>query len=127
MIKKLRLLLGSVSLLIVAISVFTLTTENESKKEYLSLDEQRLQHAKVVASSPFKETLTWDKKKRKQAGLPPNRYFEQMWELSINPSTGKLDNDELNIIRENLIARDVYTHFYNSFDGRKTCYRYTYD
>ncbi|RZN74491.1 MAG: hypothetical protein EVB12_08285, partial [Winogradskyella sp.] len=102
MIKKLRLLLGSVSLLIVAISVFTLTTENESKKEYLSLDEQRLQHAKVVASSPFKETLTWDKKKRKQAGLPPNRYFEQMWELSINPSTGKLDNDELNIIRENL-------------------------
>ena len=55
--------------------------------------------------APFKETLTWDKKKRKQAGLPPNRYFEQMWELSINPSTGKLDNDGLNIIRENLIAR----------------------
>ncbi|MBT8246026.1 MAG: DUF5011 domain-containing protein [Winogradskyella sp.] len=105
MTKKLRLLFSSISLLIVAVSAFTFMTQNESEEALQTLEEQREAHAKLVENSPFKETLTWDKKKRKQAGLPPNRYFEQMWELSINPSTGKLDNDELNIIRENLRAQ----------------------
>ena len=105
MTKKLRLLISSISLLIIAISIFTLIAEKENKQEKLILEEQRAQHAKVLANSPFKETLTWDKNKRKLEGLPPNRYFEQMWELTINPSTGKLDQGNISVLREELIQR----------------------
>ena len=105
MSKKLRILLGGITALLLAIGIFTFVTSTKDTHETQTIEQQRVTHAKLIENSPFKETLTWDKKKRKQAGLPPNRYFEQMWELSINPSTGKLDNDGLNIIRENLIAR----------------------
>lgn len=67
-----------------------------------SLENLREQHTQFLINSPFKETLTWDKKKRKLEGLPPNRYFEQMWGLTINPATGKLDDGNLTIIREQL-------------------------
>ncbi|MFD1062503.1 immunoglobulin-like domain-containing protein [Winogradskyella litorisediminis] len=102
MTKNLRFLIGGITVMLLAIGTFTYVSKTQEIN--LTLEEQRAAHAKIVANSPFKETLTWDKKKRKQAGLPPNRYFEQMWELSINPATGKLDNDELNVIRESLRA-----------------------
>ncbi len=102
MSKKLRILLGGITALLLAIAFFTFVTSTRDTHETQTIEQQRETHAKLIENSPFKETLTWDKKKRKLAGLPPNRYFEQMWELSINPTTGKLDNDELNIIRENL-------------------------
>ncbi|GAA3631342.1 hypothetical protein [Flavivirga jejuensis] len=66
------------------------------------ISKQREQHSEFLKNSPFIETLTWDKKTRKQKGLPPNRYFEQMWELTINPGTGKLDIEELTNLREQL-------------------------
>ncbi|WP_299115474.1 immunoglobulin-like domain-containing protein [uncultured Winogradskyella sp.] len=102
MTKKLRVLLGSISLLIVAVSAFTFLTENQSNQAQKTLQEQREAHAKVMENSPFKETLTWDKKKRKKEGLPPNRYFEQMFELTVNPSTGRLDDGNIAILREEL-------------------------
>ena len=105
MTKKLRLLLGGVSVLILAVSAFTFTSQNESEKENQIIEEQRKAHAKVIENSPFKETLTWDKKKRKLEGLPPNRYFEQMWELTVNPATGKLDQGDVAILREELLQR----------------------
>ena len=105
MTKKLRLLLGGVSLLILAVSAFTFTSQNESEKKNQIIEEQREAHAKVIENSPFKETLTWDKKKRKLEGLPPNRYFEQMWELTVNPATGKLDQGDVAILREELLQR----------------------
>ena len=70
----------------------------------LSLEEQRSMHQYHLDNSPFKETLTWDKSKRKNEGLPPDRYFEQMWELTLNPATGKLEDGELTLLREQLIA-----------------------
>ncbi|MDO1502255.1 DUF5011 domain-containing protein [Winogradskyella maritima] len=103
MTKQLRVLGGSLVALatIVMASVYFWPSSTAESTE-LTLEEQRKAHEKVMANSPFKETLTWDKKKRKREGLPPNRYFEQMWELTINPATGKLDNEELNITREQL-------------------------
>ena len=80
--------------------IFYLSNETLLKDD---LSKQREQHSEFLKNSPFSETLTWDKKKRKQNGLPPNRYFEQMWELTINPSTGKLNDGELTMLREQLI------------------------
>ncbi|NMH89248.1 immunoglobulin-like domain-containing protein [Flavivirga algicola] len=79
--------------------IFYLSNEKSLKDE---ITKQREQHAEFMKNSPFIETLTWDKKTRKQKGLPPNRYFEQMWELTINPGTGKLDVEGLTNLREQL-------------------------
>ncbi|RNC88234.1 MAG: DUF5011 domain-containing protein [Winogradskyella sp.] len=105
MIKKLRYIASTLTILLIAVSAILLLTKNEKKNSELTLEEQRAAHAEVVANSPFKETLTWDKKKRKKEGLPPNRYFEQMWELTVNPSTGQLDDGELTVLREQLVQQ----------------------
>lgn len=73
--------------------------------DQLTIEQQRQQHKNYLVNSPFKETLTWDKTKRKLNGLPPNRYFEQLWELTINPTTGKLDDGELTLLREQLVQQ----------------------
>ena len=74
--------------ILLLISVVALIFLNNNQNSELTLEQQRKAHAEIIANSPFKESLTWDKKKRKNEGLPPNRYFEQMWELTVNPSTG---------------------------------------
>lgn len=45
-------------------------------------------HAKNLAKSPFKETLSLSKTQRKSQALPPNKYFESEWELTMDPETG---------------------------------------
>nr|WP_321233007.1 GEVED domain-containing protein [uncultured Psychroserpens sp.] len=87
-------------LLIALLNDFQLKADINSN---LTIQQQRELHKNHLNNSPFKNTLTWDKKKRKQNGLPPNRYFEQMWELTLNPSTGRLDDGELTVLREQLI------------------------
>ncbi|SDB62491.1 Por secretion system C-terminal sorting domain-containing protein [Flavobacteriaceae bacterium MAR_2010_188] len=77
-------------------------SEVENSNQQSSLEEQRQTYQKYLENSPYKETIAWDKKTRKQHGLPPNKYFEQMWELSINPATGKLDDGKLAILREEI-------------------------
>ena len=51
----------------------------------------RKQHADFLNNSPYKKSLLLSKKQRKALGLPPNKYFEREWELSMNPRTGKPD------------------------------------
>ncbi|WP_411766068.1 fibronectin type III domain-containing protein [Winogradskyella sp. A3E31] len=102
MTKKLRVIGGCLVVLtaIIATSIFWMPQQSETN---LTIEEQRKAHEALLANSPFKETLKWDKKKRKLNGLPPNRYFEQMWELTINPATGKLETEGLTQIREQLL------------------------
>jgi hypothetical protein len=104
MIKKLFLL--ATVLIIFTTLLFVINNKsNKPTDEKLTVEQQRLHHKKYLAKSPFTNTLAWDKKKRKLNGLPPNRYFEQMWELTINPTTGKLDDGELTVLREQIIAQ----------------------
>lgn len=49
----------------------------------------REKHATFLKNSPFKKTLKLSKKERKSIGLPPNKYYEREWELTMNPATGK--------------------------------------
>jgi chitodextrinase len=101
MIKNLRLLISSLSVLLIIGLVFTYS--NKETKEKNAIDSQRELYAEFLKNSPYQETLTWDKKKRKLEGLPPNRYFEQMWEMTINPSTGQLEDGKLAQLRMQLI------------------------
>jgi hypothetical protein len=35
--------------------------------------------------SPFKKTIQLSKEERKENGLPPNKYYESEWELTMSP------------------------------------------
>ena len=102
MSRKLRFLVGGLTIaLLVSGTIFTLLPKKINQEQ--SITELRKAHEEFLKNSPFKETMTWDKKKRMLNGLPPNQYFEQMWELSVNPATGRLDDGELTLLREQLI------------------------
>ena len=58
-------------------------------------DYKRSVHLKNLNNSPVKQTYKLSKTERKKINLPPNQYQEKMWELSMNPMTGKPDIDDL--------------------------------
>ena len=45
-------------------------------------------HRYHLENSPFKETSKLSKKERLAEGLPPNKFNEQMYDLTLDPSTG---------------------------------------
>lgn len=59
-------------------------------------------HAKNLANSPFKNTLQLSKKERKAMGIPPKKYYEMEYELTMNPETGKPTPEKLILLREQL-------------------------
>ena len=62
-------------------------------------------HKENLESSPFKETLKLSKAERKALKIPPNRYFEEMYELTMNPITGRPDFENLRIVREQMLSQ----------------------
>lgn len=84
------------------------TTEevNSSKPKKQKVDKAtkklRKLHALHIKKNPFQKTLAMTKSERKNAGIPPNKYYEQEWVLSMNPSLGKPTPENLSTIRETL-------------------------
>ena len=52
-------------------------------------------HENYLKNSPFKKTYNLSKAERKKIELPPNKYSEKMWELSMNPVEGKPNIEKL--------------------------------
>ena len=52
-------------------------------------DNSRSIHQNHLDNSPFAESYNMTKSERWKNDLPPNKYSEKMWELSMNPLTGK--------------------------------------
>jgi photosystem II stability/assembly factor-like uncharacterized protein len=78
--------------------------ENILKKEEVS-EEIRLlrkKHEEFLNNSPFKKTKNLSKKERKALGIPPNKYYEQEWELSIDPATGRPLTENLAELKKRL-------------------------
>ena len=65
--------------------------------------ELRKCHEENLEKSPFKKTLELSKKERRAMGIPPNKYFETEWELTMNPETGKPDTQNLVELRKKLL------------------------
>ncbi|MDA8640559.1 Ig-like domain-containing protein [Flavobacteriaceae bacterium] len=57
----------------------------------LKKDSPEQLHKHFLENSPYKETHKLSKKERFKAGLPPNKYYEQIYDLTIDPLTGKQD------------------------------------
>ena len=70
---------------------------------------KRLVHSYNLKNSPVKSTYNLTKSERRDIGLPPNKYQEKMWELSMNPMTGKTEIDKLfklqNELRESRMSK----------------------
>ena len=64
----------------------------------------RVKHKFFLDNSPFKETKGLTKTQRKANSLPPNAYFEEEWELTMNPEKGRPTPENLEAIREQLNA-----------------------
>ena len=62
----------------------------------------RKKHAKNLANSPFKKTMTLTKAQRKALAIPPNKYFETEWELTMDPETGAPTPEKLIQVKEQL-------------------------
>ncbi|WP_299670719.1 PA domain-containing protein [uncultured Polaribacter sp.] len=54
-----------------------------------SIDRLKELHAKNIEKNPFKETLKLSKNERKSLGIPPNKYNEEQWILTMNPKLGR--------------------------------------
>lgn len=46
-------------------------------------------HKENIDNNPFKESLKLSKKERKGLGIPPNKYNEEQWILTMNPELGR--------------------------------------
>lgn len=74
---------GSILLALIIFGYF-LVCSNDATIENI-----RDKHASFLANSPFKKTLQLSKSERKALRIPPNKYYEREWELTMNPETGK--------------------------------------
>jgi hypothetical protein len=106
--------------LIISMFVFTLNfgQSNDSKSESRSnkstavalnksftkkqAKAARKKHAKNLANSIYKKSLTLSKKERKALGIPPKKYYEMEWELTMDPIRGKPTPEKLIHVREQL-------------------------
>jgi hypothetical protein len=57
-------------------------------------------HKNFLQESPFAEVSLLSKKERKAQGLPPNKYLEREWELTMNPELGRPTFENLSEIRK---------------------------
>jgi len=51
--------------------------------------ELRKAYEHYLQNSPFKKTLQLTEEQRIALGIPPNKYYEREWELTMNPATGR--------------------------------------
>lgn len=102
--KKTLLCLSSICV-VVTIGLFVLDNTNDSDSKISDL---RKQHEQFLKNSPFKETLKLSKKERKANGLPPNKYSERIWELTMNPNTGKPEPEKLFEVQEKLRKKALF-------------------
>jgi hypothetical protein len=109
--KKISLLIFSI--LIVALAIFVITkddatikndaTKNENAS--VSVEELKQKHKENLEKSPFTENLKLSKKERLANGLPPNKYFEEQWELTMNPALGRPTPEKVLELQQQLLEQ----------------------
>lgn len=65
-------------------------------------------YTRVVQNHPFNTTLNLTKEERIANGIPPNKYFEEMYLLQINPYTGRTHPENVYKLQQELKAKRAY-------------------
>jgi PA domain/Secretion system C-terminal sorting domain len=116
---KKNLLLIFICLLITSIgySQFKKTNKNKttkfekknlvykSQKPTKEITLLRKKHAAFLKNSPYSKTLKLSEEEREEAGIPPNKYYESEWELTMSPSQGRPITENLDLVRKDLEAK----------------------
>tara|TARA_R110001583_G_scaffold195462_1_gene373946 strand:- start:4637 stop:8917 length:4281 start_codon:yes stop_codon:yes gene_type:complete len=107
--KKYQLILITASVLIFMIFANHIYNfdDNKIKETDLIILSLKENHKQFLANSPFKKTLKLTKKQRKAQGLPPNKYYEREWELTMNPATGKPEPNKIFDIQKGLNNKSI--------------------
>lgn len=96
-----KYLLVLVVLLLASAAAILFNQQTHEKPEVpADIQALRVKHAEFLKNSPFKETQHLSKKDRKNRGLPPNPYFERMWELTMDPALGYPTWENINLLQE---------------------------
>jgi len=88
----------------VAQKAVAVVVSKEIKKEEASAEvvALRKKHEEFLANSPFKKSLQLSKQERKANGIPPKKFYEHEWELSMSPVDGKTHPENVFGVIENL-------------------------
>ncbi len=89
---KKKLLYLFLGLFIISIGFEISTTSLFKAKLKTTLSENvslAKKYKQYLLNSPFKKTLQLTKEQRLALGIPPNKYYEREWELTMNPATGR--------------------------------------
>ncbi len=62
----------------------------------------RKKHQEFLKNSPFQKSQSLSKKERKKLGIPPNKYLERQWELTMNPALGRPTPEKLHALEKKL-------------------------
>jgi len=105
------------------IILFGLILTSCSTKNNDAIEKLRQKHDAFLANSPFNGTYTLSKAERKKLGVPPNKYLERQWELTMNPETGRPTPEKLFALQKQLKedrnnTRNVPGQFSNSWIER---------
>ena len=58
-------------------------------------------HKENLKNNPINKLYGLSKSERRDLGLPPNQYYEQMWKLSMDPIEGRPLPEELFKLQDN--------------------------
>jgi len=86
--------------------IFAACSTNNQKNDVAKL---RQKHANYLAHSPFNHTQNLTKAERKKLGIPPDKYLERQWELTINPELGRPTPEKLIALEKQIKDRQRYT------------------
>ena len=93
------------TLILISFSIIGLFSCQNKQKTNDKITSLRKQHEQFLLHSPFAHTQEMSKAARKALGIPPNKYAERQWELTMNPKTGRPTPEKLLDIRKEMIAR----------------------
>lgn len=101
---KKKLLSTSIVLAFIAVGTIYFRPTETSEVEKL-----REKHQTFLDDSPYKGTRHLSKKERKTMGIPPNGYYEQLWELTMDPNTGRPMPERLEALQAELINQRAFS------------------
>ncbi len=114
MFKAHKFLLSYFSFFSLMMLTFIVTKEEKTLKELFKFHR---------SNSPFKQTQNLSKKNRIEEGLPPNKFYEQLYDLTINPATGIPDYEsKIDIEKELEVAKSFPDPFAVPGDTEKPWY-----